>query len=179
MAPSTKGCRKCGKPFEGERCKPCRFKSKTKWRKAHLKLESDRVARWRKKNTEKVKAGWARLIARDPVKQMEKKKETTAKWKAVHPEALRLWAHNRRAKKRGNGGKLSNGLSDRLFKLQNGKCPCCGLPLGKDPHLDHILPLDLGGANVDSNMQLLRKGCNLKKHTKHPVDFMQSRGFLL
>jgi len=36
-----------------------------------------------------------------------------------------------------------------------------------------------GGSNTDDNMQLLRKLCNLQKHAKHPVDFMQERGFLL
>lgn len=33
--------------------------------------------------------------------------------------------------------------------------------------------------NTDDNIQLLRKLCNHKKGTKHPVDFMQERGFLL
>jgi len=28
-------------------------------------------------------------------------------------------------------------------------------------------------------MQLLNAICNLQKHAKHPVDFMQERGFLL
>lgn len=42
-----------------------------------------------------------------------------------------------------------------------------------------IVPLALGGTNTDGNMQLLRSTCNQKKHAKHPVDFMQQRGFLL
>ncbi len=36
-----------------------------------------------------------------------------------------------------------------------------------------------GGANIDGNIQLLTGLCNRQKHTKHPVDFMQERGFLL
>lgn len=35
------------------------------------------------------------------------------------------------------------------------------------------------GTNTDDNIQLLRKLCNLQKSAKHPVDFMQQRGFLL
>ena len=74
---------------------------------------------------------------------------------------------------------LSVGLSAKLFKLQKGKCPCCKQPLGDDYHLDHKMPLALGGTNTDENMQLLRSICNLQKHAKHPVDFMQERGYLL
>lgn len=55
----------------------------------------------------------------------------------------------------------------------------CGKPLGDAYHLDHVMPLALGGSNTDDNMQLLRDRCNLQKHAKHPVDFMQERGFLL
>jgi len=83
------------------------------------------------------------------------------------------------AKKRANGGYLSIGIIKKLFALQKGKCACCGIPLGDDYHLDHIMPISLGGKNNDWNVQLLRKLCNLQKQNKHPVEFMQSRGFLL
>jgi len=86
---------------------------------------------------------------------------------------------NRRARKKYNGGRLSKGLSNKLYKLQRGKCACCGKSLGDDYHLDHRMPLALGGVNEDLNMQLLRSKCNREKHAKHPIDFMQSRGFLL
>lgn len=42
-----------------------------------------------------------------------------------------------------------------------------------------FIPLWMGGANTDENMQLLRAVCNMQKSAKHPIDFMQSRGFLL
>lgn len=45
--------------------------------------------------------------------------------------------------------------------------------------MDHIVPLALGGSNTDGNIQLLRATCNQQKHAKHPVVFMQERGFLL
>lgn len=87
--------------------------------------------------------------------------------------------HTRRALKRGAGGVLSKGLAAKLMVLQKGKCPCCGKPLGKNYHMDHIMPLALGGSNTDDNIQLLRATCNNQKYTKHPIDFMQQRGFLL
>ncbi len=100
-------------------------------------------------------------------------------WLKLNPEVARLHNQNYRAKKRINGGTLSKGLSAKLFKLQKGKCPCCKQPLGNDYHLDHIVPLALGGSNTDDNIQLLKAVCNLKKNAKHPIDFMQQRGFLL
>ena len=78
-----------------------------------------------------------------------------------------------------NKGVLTNGLTAKLFVLQKGLCPCCAQPLGDNYHLDHIMPLALGGSNTDDNIQLLRQRCNRQKHAKHPIDFMQSRGFLL
>jgi hypothetical protein len=87
--------------------------------------------------------------------------------------------HNYRARVKGAGGTLSKGLTEKLFKLQKGKCPCCKMPLGTDYHLDHKMPLALGGPNTDDNIQLLRASCNSSKHDRHPIDFMQSRGFLL
>lgn len=111
-------------------------------------------------------------------KHPEKIKEWSAAWSASNPEALRVQKQNRRAKEKG-AGRISKTIVEKLFKLQKGVCPCCRQPLGKDYHLDHKMPLALGGPNTDDNMQLLRQRCNQQKGAKHPVDFMQSRGFLL
>lgn len=99
-------------------------------------------------------------------------------WAAENPRLVRVHVQNRRARKKNADGKLSRGLAERLFKLQRGKCACCGRQLGNKYHLDHIMPLSLGGANIDSNMQLLRPTCNQQKHALHPMDFMKTRGFL-
>lgn len=127
------------------------------------------------RNREKYQLRAADYVAANP----EKIRARDAKYRATHPEANRLAQQNRRAKKKEAGGRLSRDLSTRLFSLQKGKCPCCNQPLGDDYHLDHITPLALGGSNTDDNIQLLRAICNQQKHAKHPVDFMQSRGFLL
>jgi len=102
-----------------------------------------------------------------------------ARWEAANPEARLTINRNRRARKKGNGGKLSPNIKIKLYELQRGRCACCRQPLGADYHLDHIMPLALGGQNVDSNMQLLRAVCNLSKGAKHPVDYMQRKGMLL
>lgn len=100
-------------------------------------------------------------------------------WAAANPDKRKANRNNRRARKKLVNGSLSKDLVSKLYRLQKGKCPCCAQPLGDDYHLDHKMPLALGGLNVDTNMQLLRAKCNLQKAAKHPIEFMQSRGFLL
>ena len=158
------------------------------WAKAN-KDKSNAIGRaWASANKDKVKAKNAAWVVANPdrVKERAEKyrlanpervKIATAAWHRASPESSRISEHNRRAQM--NGGKLSRGLSDKLFKLQKGRCACCGQPLGKNFHLDHIMPLALGGSNTDDNIQLLRQRCNIQKKAAHPVDFMQKRGFLL
>lgn len=131
-------------------------------------------SRWTNANPEKDKASKAKWAAAN----IEKAKAISVRWAAANPQRRRVQVHNYRASKR-ESGKLSPGLSDKLFKLQRGKCACCGKSLGKDFHLDHIMPVNLGGSNTDDNIQLLRATCNRQKSAKHPVDFMRRRGFLL
>lgn len=144
---------------------------------------------WVKNNPDKVKAKSKRYYDANPEKcrerakdyrinNLDKCKEGMAKYRST--PNYKAIDHNNSAIKRTrlNTGTLSKDIVDRLLKLQNGKCPCCGELLGNDYHLDHIMPLSKGGKNVDSNIQLLKSTCNLNKHAKHPVDFMQERGFL-
>lgn len=141
-------------------------------------LAKERSRKWRESHLE-----LARKRSRDCVKRSrencpEKHKESDRKYRENNPEKVRLKCANRRARKRA-GGKLSKGIVERLLKLQRGKCVCCGRNLGNDYHIDHIIPLALGGSNTDDNIQLLRAECNIQKSAKHPVDFMQQRGFLI
>lgn len=146
---------------------------------AHYKENREKIlayqADYYRANTEKVKERAAAWYANNP----ERVKAIMAAWRKANVAARRIIEHNREAQKRVNGGKLSSGLSERLFVLQKGRCACCGEPLGDNYHLDHIMPISLGGANEDWNIQLLRQRCNNQKRAKHPVEFMRQRGKLL
>jgi len=146
-----------------------------KYRANHLAKAKAYNTQWQKDNAQAVNAKNAKWRAENH----EKMKQWIAEWEAKHPDAKRIRCQNRRAKQRENGGTLSKGLVKELFRLQQGKCACCYKPLGSKFHLDHKMPVALGGAHQDWNMQLLCPTCNLSKHAKHPIDFMQSRGFLL
>ena len=172
-------------------CKECNSSAGAAWYKANKDHVNAKSAAWLEANKDRRKV----LNAAWSATNRDRQRATTAAWAKAHPERViakssawqkahpeyhRIIEHNRRARKREAGGKLSQGLAAKLFKLQRGKCACgCKQPLGTDYHLDHRMPLALGGSNTDDNIQLLRATCNMQKSAKHPVDFMRQRGFLL
>ncbi len=113
-------------------------------------------------------------------KNAEEIKARVRAYRLANPDWALTMSRNKRAQKKAVGGKLSKGLAATLMALQKGKCACCRVDLRNVAfHIDHVMPISRGGSNTDDNTQLLCKDCNLSKHAKHPVDFMQSRGFLL
>lgn len=168
-------CKKCGVVFETQRCKLC---DKAGSIKRSLENPEKRLAsmkKWRDKNKEKMKE----LISCWRLRNSEKEKLRRAAYDVATKEIRRIREQRRRAIKAKSIGNLSKDISGKLFKKQRGMCACCKEPLGSKFHLDHIMPLALGGANEDWNIQLLRAICNQQKHVKHPIDFMQSRGYLI
>jgi 5-methylcytosine-specific restriction endonuclease McrA len=91
------------------------------------------------------------------------------------PSIERVKAATRKALKLGNGGQLSKNIVQVLLVKQGGLCACCKQPLNGSFHLDHIMPLSLGGQNDDGNVQLLLPRCNLEKFTSTPEKFMARR----
>lgn len=194
----TRPCKECGEIISGAGCLPCiKKKRAARYLKnkvevlAHQKaISKDPAYKEKRKLAARLKKqdrrGRIRNKAEDKIrakKWRENNKDKTKAQKVArkkkHPEQNRITLQNRRARKKAAGGRLSKAISEKLFKLQKGKCACCKLPLGDDFHLDHIMPLALGGANTDENIQLLRSVCNLKKNAQHPIDYMQGKGFLL
>lgn len=160
------------------------------WKENNLELSKERARAWRLANLDKAKARSAAWYLANAEKtkaraaawylaNIDRAKANAVAYLTKRPEVFKTAAQNRRARKLKAGGRLSKDLSSRLFALQRGKCACCGKPLGNKYHMDHIVPLVLGGSNTDDNIQLLRAQCNLQKSTKHPIDFMQERGHLL
>lgn len=199
---SEKTCKKCNSVFSGRYCPAC----KKEIAKAYYLQNKEKInaysMQWRKDNPERFKEinKASYIVNRDKriqdtrdwrennvshirryakaynLANFESRKSTNKAWHAANPNARRTHENNRRNIKR---GKLSRGLSARLMVLQRGRCACCKKPLNNKFHLDHIVPLNLGGLNEDSNIQLLLPICNMRKHKKHPIDFMQERGYLL
>lgn len=207
MQDKARPCKKCGAcdRYPSGGCRPCGKANYAKMGEAAKKTKREKNAAYYNANKDAVEKRRALYRAENAKALSEKSrawflanKERAAiagnrwrearrseavdrmrKWRSANPDKVRAHANNRRARKEVRGGVLSSGIAERLFVLQKGKCPCCKQPLGDDYHLDHIIPFALGGANTDDNVQLLRAKCNQKKHAKHPIEFMQSMGFLL
>lgn len=163
--------------------------------RAYREANKDRIAEQKK---DWYEANRETVAERDAVRYQEKRadilayqaayyaangdlvRQRVAQWKREKPELVAVQSQRRRARKAGVEGDLSKDIVARLLNLQRGKCACCRIDLKETGrHLDHHMPLALGGANTDDNMQLLCPSCNSSKHAKHPVDFMQQRGYLL
>lgn len=94
--------------------------------------------------------------------------------------ARRINEQNRAARMRATGGVLSPGLAGKLLKLQRGCCANCTRELAKvGYHLDHKVPISLGGVHDDSNIELLCPDCNLRKHAKDPIEWAREQGRLI
>ena len=203
----NKLCRKCGelkpkksfskrtKSIDGlsSKCKKCSSEYNDSYRKENKEKCREATNAWVSENTERIRVYRRNYMAnrrksnkkqRDyeieyRVRNKEEISKRVSVWASKNKDSKRISESKRRAKKLESTGSLSKGIISNLLVLQKGKCACCGAPLGNNYHLDHRIPLALGGANEDSNMQLLTASCNLKKGRKDPVAFMQERGFLL
>lgn len=176
--------------YKSGRCKACANAANRKFYAKNIDAERSRSIAYGKSNPGKGAARTAKWNAKNPDKIKKAKaayysankdrfKTLGALWARVNFKVKRIHAQNRRARKRLVGGVLSSNLASKLYALQRGRCACCGSILGGSFHLDHRIPLALGGSNSDQNMQLLAPVCNLQKHAQDPIDFMRSRGFLI
>jgi hypothetical protein len=190
-------------------CRPCKRKAERSWRNANLEKERERkrlqLRRMREADPEKFLEYNRKWVGSNRDKRREanrrwedanpeRRKESNRRWekankekrrdyqrqyREANPEKRRAYSQNRKAKIKGSDGKLSRDIVGRLMALQKGKCACCGKSLKQGYHLDHIMPLALGGKNIDSNIQLLTPFCNMSKSAKHPDDWARENGRLL
>lgn len=99
----------------------------------------------------------------------EKYIESSRKWVKANPrrrkESSQLYAHRRRAWKRGGTGAFTQQEWVVLCEQYDNRCLCCGR---SDVRLspDHIVPLSRGGSNTIDNIQPLCRDCNAHKFTQ-------------
>ncbi|MEN6429762.1 MAG: HNH endonuclease [Coriobacteriales bacterium] len=92
-------------------------------------------------------------------------------WSKDNPGASRAAHRNRAARKMGSGGTHTTADVRAQYKRQRGRCYWCGEKTAADYHVDHVIPLALGGSNGPENLVIACPSCNLHKGAKHPIDF--------
>lgn len=170
------------------------------WNKTHPERIEAARQKWAAENADRIKAATARWAAenRDRRRQQaaarraadrardtriklkwaasnpDKVRQARDQWRSRNPERARVDSHVRRS--RSQGGRFTLKRVKELFIEQRGLCVYCASDLSVF-HIDHRMPLALGGRNDDSNIQLLCPPCNLKKHAKHPDVFEKEIGY--
>lgn len=179
-------------------CRHCAYL----WREAHKSEASTYHKNWAKENREdlrKYHTKWrrenedhVRTRARDNARRLRRSSPEKFAAKAMvyyykkmldptFREAQSLRSSSQSAKRRLAEGSFTADDVKKILTRQKNKCAECGASVKKktDRHIDHVMPIKLGGSNWPSNLQILCKKCNLTKGAKHPIDWANSRGRLL
>lgn len=85
--------------------------------------------------------------------------------------AIKASQHKRRAAKAKGSGVLASDILEKL-KYQDYKCVYCKADISASHHMDHIMPLALGGEHSVENIQCTCATCNFRKSAKHPDEWM-------
>lgn len=109
----------------------------------------------------------------------EARKQICARYSKANPDQMRATKAKRRARKSAAPGEFTKTDVQAIGKSQKWLCAVCRTSIRFGYEADHVVPLAGGGTNDRVNLQLLCMPCNRSKGARHPVDFMQSRGFLL
>lgn len=135
-------------------CKDCTRKAARAWYQVNKGRRSVQYAKWKALNLDRLREHW-RERSKDPLRR-------------------RVNELKKRAK-----GSVTGGYIGSLLRMQKGKCVICFCAISGGYHVDHIMPIALGGNSDKQNLQLLCPPCNIAKGAKHPVAYMQSLGRLL
>ena len=181
--------------FTGNPCKNGHISERMVSHCGCIECAYERTRKWGQENPELKLASYRDWIDRHPEygqqwvkKNRLSRRRTTSKWyqknsdlsikRALewakdHPERIRTAVRNRTAKRKAAGGSHTTEEILALLDRQDWKCVSCGACLRKKRHIDHIMPLCLGGSNNISNLQGLCPRCNCSKNARHPDEWMK------
>ena len=113
----------------------------------------------------------------------EKHAENVRAFRKANPGKSAEYNRNRRARILKAEGVHDDSDVKLIFDKQRGMCASCGARLSVEGnnkfHIDHIVPLALGGSNWPDNLQCLCRRCNLSKGFSDPVEWANRNGKLI
>jgi len=120
---------------------------------------------WRDANKDKELERWKKWKLANPEKVAKQRK----RYNDAHPEVRLAWNRNRRARIKGNGGRITKAEWQAVLDKYGHKClhPGCERT---DITMDHVKPLALGGTHTADNVQPLCEYHNKAKYNK-TVDY--------
>lgn len=172
------------------------------WRNENKETIAHYYSTWAKENREELRAYYLSWSAQNKDKINVSAKIRAAKYRSADPEKYQRIAKEyyhkmmqfpefrekqsenasrQYGKRKSAGGEYKSSDIAEILRRQKYKCAECGVSVKSkaDRHIDHVMPIALGGTNWPWNLQVLCPRCNLSKGAKHPIDFAQSRGRLL
>jgi len=176
--------------FTGKPCKNGHVSKRWSVHRTCVGCINDFHARWYVANRDKKLKKNKQYLKDNP----DKNRRAALKWRNQNLERARQYAskwysdsennrahgNKRRARKLGAGGTHTRDDLRAILKLQHHICVYCPADLRKEKrHVDHIVPLALGGTNGKENLQYLCAPCNLSKGAKDPIAFAREVGLLL
>lgn len=130
----------------------------------HRAERSAYARQWYHKNTERWNERNRAWLAANPDKAERKRKrdrERLAQWDKEHPDRERDKCAWRRAKTC-MAATIERVKRADIWRRDGGRCHICGKPC--DPnnwHLDHLIPLSIGGTHEPKNVAVSHPRCNM------------------
>lgn len=87
----------------------------------------------------------------------EERSATLKRYRETHREQINLYL---RLRKRKTAEKI---VKEEIWNWESKICGLCSKPIDGDFHIDHIMPISLGGEHSAENVQLAHPKCNMSK----------------
>lgn len=131
------------------------------YQRRYLLLHPDSNRRWREANPQYHRE-WC---GANPQYHREYHRE----WRARNPQRCVQHCHLRRARLKGTTGNQPVARAE-IWTRDGGRCHVCGKACNvKSWHLDHLIPISLGGPHAPWNVAVAHPRCNLSRGNRGPA----------
>ncbi|MFE0383325.1 HNH endonuclease [Streptomyces bungoensis] len=162
----------CSKSADGRKsqCRTCDRALTAAWTVANSERKRARAAAWHAANREREAKRKAEYYAAN----REREAKRYAEWLRANPEKNRAKSQRRRARK-ADAYHDGHSAADLLAYFEEIGCYACVYCGGPAESIDHIMPLNRGGAHALRNLVYACGTCNSAKRDRCPIEFVIER----